>query len=142
LFIRFVANELIKLNTLSLINSARVVENQICYDIKDANQIYELCYTRFSLHKRIYNHKTGASARDLTPVWILNEESTAKAIENMMVDAMLAAEPYLNISSQIYDPRKYLELTDDIRTEIQRSQAPVSTYVFRISSALDDNTWF
>ena len=44
----------------SLISSARVIENQICYDIKDANQIYELCYTRFSLHKRIYNHKTGS----------------------------------------------------------------------------------
>jgi len=106
-----------------------VIENQICYDIKDANQIYELCYTRFSLHKRIYNHKTGGSARDITPVWILNEEPKAKAIENMMVDAMLAAEPYLKIASQIYDPKRYLELTDDIRTEIQRSQAPVSTYV-------------
>ena len=43
-----------------LIHSARVVEGKICYDIKDANQIYELFYTRFSLHKRIYNHKTSA----------------------------------------------------------------------------------
>lgn len=41
-----------------LISSARVIDNQICYDIKDANQIYELYYTRFSLHKRVYNHKT------------------------------------------------------------------------------------
>jgi HD superfamily phosphohydrolase len=61
-------NELIQPNTYSLINSARVVENQICYDIKDANQIYELCYTRFSLHKRIYNHKTGPFSRDIAPV--------------------------------------------------------------------------
>jgi hypothetical protein len=45
---------------------------------------------------------------------------------------MLAAEPYLKIASQIYDPKRYLELTDDIRTEIQRSQAPVSTYVLQI----------
>ncbi|KAF8271686.1 hypothetical protein EI94DRAFT_1872018, partial [Lactarius quietus] len=94
------------LSLTRLINSSRVVENQICYDIKDANQIYELCYTRFSLHKRIYSHKT------------------AKAIEHMVVDAMLAAEPYLNIAGQINDPKKYLGLTDDIRTEIQRSQAP------------------
>jgi hypothetical protein len=42
-----------------LIASARVIDSQICYDHKDANQIYELCHTRFSLHKRIYNHKTG-----------------------------------------------------------------------------------
>jgi len=90
----------------SLINSARVIEDQICYDSKDANQIYELCYTRFSLHKRIYNHKT------------------AKAIEHMIVDALLAAEPHLKFSSYINDPKKYLGLTDDIRTEIQRSSAP------------------
>ena len=44
----------------------------------------------------------------------------------MMVDALLAAEPYLKIAGQIDDPKKYLGLTDDIRTEIQRSQAPVS----------------
>lgn len=47
------------LSLTRLIHSARVIDNQICYDIKDANQLYELCYTRFSLHKRIYNHKTG-----------------------------------------------------------------------------------
>lgn len=94
------------LSLTRLINSARVIEDQICYDSKDANQIYELCYTRFSLHKRIYNHKT------------------AKAIEHMIVDAMLAAEPYLKIASDINDPKKYLALTDDIKTEIQRSEAP------------------
>ena len=60
----------------SLIRSARVIDDQICYDIKDANQIYELCYTRFSLHKRIYSHKT------------------ARAVECMLVDALgLAAPP-------------------------------------------------
>jgi hypothetical protein len=48
----------------------------------------------------------------------------------MMVDAMLAAEPYLRIAGLIDDPKKYLGLTDDIRTEIQRSQAPVSQVVF------------
>ena len=29
-----------------LIDSSRVVDNEICFDIKDANQVYELCYTR------------------------------------------------------------------------------------------------
>ena len=42
---------------------------------------------------------------------------------------MLAAEPYLKIASYINDPKKYLGLTDDIKTEIQRSQAPVSTHI-------------
>lgn len=46
-------------DSFRLIHSARVIGDEICYDIKDANQLYELFYTRFSLHKRIYNHKTG-----------------------------------------------------------------------------------
>lgn len=43
----------------SIVNSARVIDQQICYDIKDANQLYEICATRFKLHKMIYNHKAG-----------------------------------------------------------------------------------
>ncbi|KAI0269351.1 hypothetical protein BC834DRAFT_865983 [Gloeopeniophorella convolvens] len=108
------------LSLTRLIGSARVVENQICFDIKDANQIYELCYTRFSLHKRIYNHKT------------------AKAIENMLVDAMLAAEPYLKIAGQIDNPDRYLVLTDEIWLEIQRSEAPELAESQRILERLEN----
>ena len=57
----------------------------------------------------------------------------------MMVDALLAAEPYLKIAGQIDDPKKYLGLTDDIRTEIQRSQAPVSQIVLPFSVGPDNN---
>ena len=57
---------------------------------------------------------------------MIKSRVTAKAIEHMLVDAMLAAEPYLRIAGLIDDPQKYLGLTDDIRTEIQRSRAPVS----------------
>lgn len=62
-------DKLVRLKDYSLINSARVIEDQICYDSKDANQIYELCYTRFSLHKRIYNHKTGPLSIYMTLAW-------------------------------------------------------------------------
>ncbi|CAL1701912.1 unnamed protein product [Somion occarium] len=89
-----------------LIHSARVIDDQICYDIKDANQVYELCYTRFSLHKRIYNHKT------------------AKAIEYMIVDTLLAAEQHMKIAERIRDPKRYVYLTESILTEIQASTAP------------------
>lgn len=46
-------------SALRLIDSARVLGGHICYHIKDANSVYYLFHTRFSLHKRIYNHKTG-----------------------------------------------------------------------------------
>lgn len=44
-----------------VIKSARVIDNEICYNIKDANQVYEICQRRFGLHKHVYNHKTGSS---------------------------------------------------------------------------------
>ncbi|OCH87676.1 HD-domain/PDEase-like protein [Obba rivulosa] len=93
------------LSLTRLIHSARVIDDQICFNIKDANQVYELCYTRFSLHKRIYNHKT------------------AKAIEYMLVDALLTAEPYMRIAQRIFDPRKFLFLTDNIKAIIESSEA-------------------
>ncbi|EPS95195.1 hypothetical protein FOMPIDRAFT_1025878 [Fomitopsis schrenkii] len=96
----------VNLSLTRLIHSARVINDEICYHIKDANQIYELCYTRFSLHKRVYGHKT------------------AKAIEYMIVDALLAAEPYLNFARHIFDPKRYLHLTDDIRVRIEASEGP------------------
>ncbi|KAI6027108.1 hypothetical protein EDC04DRAFT_2718583 [Pisolithus marmoratus] len=86
-----------------LISSARVIDNKICYDIKDANQIYEVYYTRFSLHKRVYNHKT------------------TKAIEFMVLDALLAAEPYLKIASLVDKPDKYVFLTDNLLNKIEES---------------------
>ncbi|KAG6877685.1 hypothetical protein C0993_005105 [Termitomyces sp. T159_Od127] len=86
---------------MRIINSARVLDNQICYDIKDANLIYEMCATRFKLHKMIYSHKA------------------AKAIEYMIVDALLEADPYMQIAKRINDPKEYLYLTDDIMGQIE-----------------------
>ncbi|KAL4067181.1 hypothetical protein V8B97DRAFT_1978480 [Scleroderma yunnanense] len=86
-----------------LISSARVIDNKICYDIKDANQIYELCYTRFSLHKRVYHHKT------------------TRAIEYMVMDALLAAEPYLKVANHVSKPDRYVYLTDYLLNKIEES---------------------
>lgn len=93
--------EPIKINLTRLLKSARVIDGQICYDIKDANNIYEVYNTRFRLHKQIYNHKT------------------AKAIEYMIIDALLLAEPYLKIASRVFDPKEFTYLTDDIMTQIE-----------------------
>ncbi|KAF9651040.1 HD-domain/PDEase-like protein [Thelephora ganbajun] len=86
-----------------LINCARVIEDQICYDIKDANMLFELCHTRYSLHKLIYSHKT------------------ARAIEYMIVDALLAAESVMHFAGYVTDPGRYLHLTDSIIELIQMS---------------------
>ncbi|KAF5309226.1 hypothetical protein D9619_012739 [Psilocybe cf. subviscida] len=89
-----------------ILKSARVRENQICYDIKDANTLYEICATRFKLHKLFYNHKV------------------ARAIEYMIVDALTAAEPQMKIAERIFNRERYLFLTDDILTQIESSTTP------------------
>ncbi|KAJ7124520.1 hypothetical protein C8R44DRAFT_148982 [Mycena epipterygia] len=102
----YMIGEPCKISLSRLITSARVIENEISYDIKDVNQLHEICYTRFRLHKTIYNHKT------------------AKAIEYMIVDALILAEPFMKIAEQIEIPKKFLYLTDDIMPRIESSDDP------------------
>lgn len=49
----------------------------------------------------------------------------AKGIEYMICDALIAAEGVLKLAERIFDPKKYLYLTDDIMREIESSEQPV-----------------
>jgi HD superfamily phosphohydrolase len=89
-----------------LITFSRVVDNQICYHQKEAFNLYELFHIRYSLFKRIYTHKVG------------------KAVEYMITDALLAADPVLRISSAVDDMSRYTLLDDSIVNEIERSTDP------------------
>jgi len=91
---------------IRLVQSARVLEGQICYNQKDFMTVYTLFLTRWELHKQFYNHPA------------------AKAIELMIVDALLEADSYLDISSRIYDPARFTYLSDDILLEVERSAVP------------------
>lgn len=44
----------------------------------------------------------------------------------MIIDALLAAEPYMKIAEQVDNPDKYVHLTDTIMSEIEKSTVPVS----------------
>jgi deoxynucleoside triphosphate triphosphohydrolase SAMHD1 len=48
--------------SIRLLNSARVIDGQICYSEKNQATVYGLFEERFKLHKRIYNHKTGKAS--------------------------------------------------------------------------------
>ncbi|KAK7451308.1 hypothetical protein VKT23_012650 [Stygiomarasmius scandens] len=98
------AGDGVNINISRILQSARVLENQICYDIKDINNIYEICATRFRLHKMLYNHKT------------------AKAIEYMIIDVLLSANSYLRISDSVSKPEKYVFLTDSVLETIEASE--------------------
>lgn len=111
-----------------IIKSARVIDNQICYHIKDANQIYEICASRFKLHKMIYNHKTGLYLYFLS-LYLFHVFFIAKAIEYMLVDALVAADPILKLSDRVFNPAEYVNLTDHIQTEIEQSKDPVCLHI-------------
>ena len=87
--------------------------------------LFELCHTRYSLHKLIYSHKTGNFQEYIwtTPFSPLVQ---ARAIEYMVVDALLAAEPVMHFAGYITNPDRYLHLTDSIIELIQMSNDRVS----------------
>ncbi|XP_055088437.1 uncharacterized protein LOC117393438 isoform X2 [Periophthalmus magnuspinnatus] len=91
------------------IKFARVLEVdgqwQICTRDKEVPNIYEMFHTRSSLHRKAYQHKTN------------------KAVELMIRDALLKAEPVLKMSKAIKDiadktMEEYTQLTDSIFEKI------------------------
>ncbi|KAF8607492.1 hypothetical protein BDV93DRAFT_588668 [Ceratobasidium sp. AG-I] len=92
--------------TSRLIWSARVIDNQICYADKDWHMVSQLFESRFALHKTIYNHKS------------------AKAIELMIVDALVLADPFLHLADKTHNADEYLYLNDSILLEIEKSTRP------------------
>jgi HD superfamily phosphohydrolase len=93
-------------DALRLITFSRVIDNILCFNQKEAFNLYEIFHVRYSLFKRVYTHKVG------------------KAIEYMITDALLAAEPVLKLSHSIDDMNRYMFLDDTIINEIERSLDP------------------
>ncbi|KAJ2717303.1 hypothetical protein H4R19_000055 [Coemansia spiralis] len=89
-----------------LMLNSRVIDDEICYSHKEAFNLTEMFHSRYSLHKRVYGHHA------------------AKAIEFMIVDALLAADAALGISEAITDPARYQTLTDEVVRDIERSTGP------------------
>ncbi|KAF9073214.1 hypothetical protein BDP27DRAFT_316397 [Rhodocollybia butyracea] len=96
----------IKLQQWRLIESARVIDGEICYAYKDLDKVFDVYQTRHKLHKTWYHHKT------------------ATAIEYMIVDALLLADPFMKIAERIKKPEEFLNLTDDIMNDILRCKDP------------------
>ncbi|XP_050225736.1 uncharacterized protein LOC126675178 [Mercurialis annua] len=84
-----------------LMETMRVMGDEICYRAKDYLSIYKLFVTRADLYRTVYTHPK------------------VKAIELMLVDALLKANDYLQISSYIEDPSEYWKLDDTIIKTIE-----------------------
>ncbi|XVF14113.1 hypothetical protein REPUB_Repub09cG0029400 [Reevesia pubescens] len=84
-----------------LMETMRVLGDEICYRAKDYLSIHKLFATRADLYRTVYTH------------------SKVKAVELMVVDALLKANSYLEISSAIEDPSEYWKLDDTIIKTIE-----------------------
>eukprot|EP00127_Corallochytrium_limacisporum_P006384 Clim_evm95s225 gene=Clim_evmTU95s225 len=89
---------------------------QICFDEKEASNLYELFHTRWLLHRRAYQHKVTCS------------------VEMMHLDCLMAADPHvtfrgkggkvLRISECIDDMVAFTKLNDHVFTMIALSNDP------------------
>ncbi|CAH9123149.1 unnamed protein product [Cuscuta epithymum] len=89
-----------------LMETMRVLGDEICYRAKDYLTIHKLFATRADLHRTVYTH------------------AKVKAIELMVVDALVKANGYMHISSYIEDPSEYWKLDDTILKTIETTPNP------------------
>ncbi|OIS96016.1 PREDICTED: deoxynucleoside triphosphate triphosphohydrolase SAMHD1 homolog isoform X2 [Nicotiana attenuata] len=86
-----------------LLETMRVMDNEICYRAKEYLTIHKLFSTRADLHRTVYMHPK------------------VKAIELMVVDALIKANDHLQIASYIDEPAQYWMLDDTIVKRIETS---------------------
>lgn len=81
-------------NYSRIIEDAKVIDNKICYSHQCSEDIYQMFFIRYRLHRQIYNHKA------------------VKAIEILIVKLLIEIEKELQISQYILEPEKMMELVD------------------------------
>ena len=82
-----------------IINDCKIIDNNICYYDKIKYQIFDLFYTRYRLHKEIYNH----------PV--------VKSIEYMIKDILYDLDKHISFTNDI-DNINFTNYRDDILFKI------------------------
>ncbi|KAL0421358.1 UNVERIFIED_CONTAM: Deoxynucleoside triphosphate triphosphohydrolase SAMHD1 [Sesamum latifolium] len=88
-----------------VLETMRVIDDEICYRAKEYLTIHKLFATRADLHRMVYMH------------------AKVKAVELMFVDAMTKANDVLCISSYIDEPAEYWKLDDTILKAIETSSS-------------------
>jgi len=86
----------LSVNFSRLMQFSKVIDDEICYKYTEYSNIYELLHARALMHRAVYTHKK------------------AKAIEFMVVDALLEADRALKFSEDIWSPEAFLRLDDNL----------------------------
>jgi len=77
-----------------IINDAKIIDNKICYSAECSEDIYQMFFIRYRLHRQIYNN------------------SAVKAIEILVIKLLFEIEKEHKISEYILDPIKMIKLVD------------------------------
>ena len=89
-----------------VIKSARVINNKLCFNQKNYYDIEQVFQTRYKLFKECYSHRV------------------CKAIDFMIVDALIAANQVYHFEETIRDPSRYVDMTDNVLCNIENSHNP------------------
>lgn len=89
-----------------LVENMKVVDDEICFRAKEALTVYRLFQTRADLCRTVYTH------------------AKVKALELMLVDALLLANDYLKLTSYIEGPSKFWKLDDTVLKTIEIAEQP------------------
>ena len=83
-----------------IMNKVKLINQKIVYDSQVCNNIFDMYYTRYKLHREIYNH------------------IKVKSVELMIADILLNSNDIYNYASRL-DNLGFLELTDNIIDHIR-----------------------
>lgn len=97
---------------------SRVIGDEICYKWTEYMNLLELFHARASMHRNVYTHKK------------------AKAIEFMVVDALLEAEPALRLTEKIHNPEDFVRLDDGVLDFIENLDTNNNDGIFTIDEGV------
>ena len=80
---------------------SKVVGDETCYKWSEYQNVHEVFRARASLHQRVYTHRK------------------AKAVEYMVVDALLAAEPALRLAERAREVETFVTLDDTVLRQVE-----------------------
>lgn len=93
---------------------------QICFHLKEAWNIFELFHTRYTLHKRAYQHKVSG------------------AIELMIVEALVLANDFVFLAGKDGVPKRMSDTPDDFHAYWKYSEFIIKQIEHSIGSELAD----
>lgn len=88
-----------------LMNNSRVINNEICFRANDAFSIDELFSSQYCIAKKFYTHRV------------------TKAIELMIKDLFIESSSYYDYLTILQNIDQYIDLTDNILSEIMYSKS-------------------